>query len=82
MHGRTSLIFFNNLDSEAVIEPLPSCVTVERPARYEPVTCGSYVQARLKSMRDNYEPREGGTNGERGVAEPEGANEAVVEAQL
>eukprot|EP00929_Paragymnodinium_shiwhaense_P118775 TRINITY_DN90695_c0_g1_i1.p1 TRINITY_DN90695_c0_g1~~TRINITY_DN90695_c0_g1_i1.p1 ORF type:complete len:335 (-),score=66.64 TRINITY_DN90695_c0_g1_i1:60-1064(-) len=52
---RRSLIFFNNLDEQAVVECLPSCVTPERPAKYKKTTCGEYVAIRLGFMRDNYE---------------------------
>jgi isopenicillin N synthase-like dioxygenase len=52
---RRSLIFFNNMDEDAVVECLPSCVSDEQPAKYEKTTAGRYVAVRLGFMRDNYE---------------------------
>ncbi len=46
---RYSIPFFIDADYDAVIEPLPSCVSESNPARYEPVTCGAYKFARFKA---------------------------------
>lgn len=39
---RYSIPFFIDANYDAVIEPLPSCVSDERPAQYQPFTCGEY----------------------------------------
>jgi len=44
-HGgeRWSIAYFFDLDAEAAIVPLPSCVSAERPARYGPITAGEHL---------------------------------------
>ncbi|GAA5822103.1 hypothetical protein JCM11251_004858 [Rhodosporidiobolus azoricus] len=44
---RMSLPFFFGLDYDAMVEVLPSCITPERPAQYEPIKAGEYVEKRL-----------------------------------
>ncbi|CDR43360.1 RHTO0S08e00606g1_1 [Rhodotorula toruloides] len=44
---RMSSPFFFGLDYDAVLEVLPSCVSDERPALYEPIKAGDYVEKRL-----------------------------------
>ncbi len=48
---RYSLPYFSNIDPLAVIDVLDSCVTPDRPARYEPIGAGAYVEA---CMRESY----------------------------
>ncbi|KAJ6480090.1 hypothetical protein DFH09DRAFT_1214609 [Mycena vulgaris] len=45
---RYSMPLFFGTDYDVLLEPLPSCVGPERPARYEPVTAGEYVKRRLE----------------------------------
>jgi isopenicillin N synthase-like dioxygenase len=40
---RWSIAYFLDLDTDAVITPLPGCVSAERPARYAPVTAGEHL---------------------------------------
>jgi isopenicillin N synthase-like dioxygenase len=40
---RWSIAYFFDLDADAVIEPLPSCVSAERPARYGAITPGEHL---------------------------------------
>jgi isopenicillin N synthase-like dioxygenase len=40
---RWSIAYFFDLDADAVIEPLPSCVSAARPARYGPITPGEHL---------------------------------------
>ncbi len=40
---RWSIAYFFDLDAESSIEPLPSCVSAERPARYAPITAGDHL---------------------------------------
>jgi isopenicillin N synthase-like dioxygenase len=42
---RWSIAYFCDLDAEARIEPLPCCVSAERPARYAPITAGEHLEA-------------------------------------
>ncbi|GAA6037832.1 hypothetical protein JCM8097_005061 [Rhodosporidiobolus ruineniae] len=44
---RMSMPFFFGLDYDAMVEVLPSCVTESRPAQYEPIKAGKYVEQRL-----------------------------------
>ncbi|MER9775575.1 2-oxoglutarate and iron-dependent oxygenase domain-containing protein [Mesorhizobium sp. M0220] len=44
---RYSNPFFIDADFDAVIEPLPLCVTDSNPLRYNPVTCGEHKFARF-----------------------------------
>jgi len=50
---RSSLVFFNNMDEDAEVACLPTCVT-ECPAKYEPTTCGRYVAEKLQLMRNDF----------------------------
>ena len=40
---RWSIAYFFDLDADAVIVPLPSCVGADRPARYGPVSAGEHL---------------------------------------
>ncbi|CAH2405931.1 isopenicillin N synthase family dioxygenase [Mesorhizobium ventifaucium] len=44
---RYSLPYFIDADFNAIIEPLPSCVTDSNPLRYKPVTCGEHKFGRF-----------------------------------
>jgi isopenicillin N synthase-like dioxygenase len=45
--SRISIGFFANADFEAIIDPLPSCATPDRPAKYAPIEFGDYMHARF-----------------------------------
>lgn len=47
--GRTrySIPFFIDLDFDAVVEPLPTCVSAENPAKYASYTCGEHKYRRF-----------------------------------
>ncbi|KAG1884106.1 hypothetical protein F4604DRAFT_1735026 [Suillus subluteus] len=47
---RYSIPLFFGTDYDVNIEPIASCVSAERPARYGPVSAGEYVNRRLKEM--------------------------------
>ncbi|KAF9232320.1 hypothetical protein BU15DRAFT_67573 [Melanogaster broomeanus] len=47
---RYSIPLFFGTDYHVNIEPIPSCVSANRPAKYSPVTAGDYVNKRLKDM--------------------------------
>ncbi|MEO1679488.1 MAG: 2-oxoglutarate and iron-dependent oxygenase domain-containing protein [Pseudomonadota bacterium] len=44
---RFSMPFFSSVNPLQIVEVLPSCVSAERPARYEPVAVGAYIEARM-----------------------------------
>src|SRR3984957_5012451 len=48
---RRSAAFFHDGNVDAVIEPLPSCVSVANPARYAPVTVGEHLAVKLAASR-------------------------------
>jgi isopenicillin N synthase-like dioxygenase len=53
---RYSIPFFIDLDFDAVVAPLPTCVTEAVPAKYEAYTCG---QHKFKRFVDSYEHLKG-----------------------
>jgi isopenicillin N synthase-like dioxygenase len=44
---RLSIPFFVNPDPATEVACLPSCVTAERPCRYEPITASAFLQGRI-----------------------------------
>jgi isopenicillin N synthase-like dioxygenase len=50
-HGRErwSIAYFFDLDTDAVIVPLASCVSREQPARYPPLTAGAHLEAMYRA---------------------------------
>ncbi|MEM8731490.1 MAG: 2-oxoglutarate and iron-dependent oxygenase domain-containing protein [Pseudomonadota bacterium] len=44
---RYSIPFFFGVDSQEIIEVLPTCQSPENPAKYKPITCGDYVRSRF-----------------------------------
>lgn len=44
---RYSVPFFVNPDADAVVEPMPSCVSSANPARYEPIRASDYLASRF-----------------------------------
>jgi len=44
---RYSVPFFIDADYDAVIAPLPSCISQDNPQRYQPVTCGAHKFGRF-----------------------------------
>lgn len=49
---RRSVAFFHEADADALVAPLPTCVTVDRPARYGPVTAGQHLIDKLTGPRE------------------------------
>ncbi|KAI5988244.1 hypothetical protein F5J12DRAFT_530309 [Pisolithus orientalis] len=47
---RYSIPLFFGTDYHVQIEPMPSCVSPERPPKYEPVAAGDYVHQRLQEV--------------------------------
>ncbi|KAJ7480549.1 hypothetical protein FB451DRAFT_1237868 [Mycena latifolia] len=46
---RYSIPLFFGTDYDVRLEPIPSCVSAERPAKYEVVTAGEYIKGRLQA---------------------------------
>jgi len=46
---RYSIPLFFGTDYDVKLEPLPSCVSEDNPAKYEVVTAGDYVKSRLEA---------------------------------
>ena len=51
---RFSIPFFVNPDPSVVVSTIDSCVTAERPERYEPVTAGEFLVSRIDSPAEPY----------------------------
>ncbi|KAI2506435.1 iron ascorbate-dependent oxidoreductase [Fragilaria crotonensis] len=50
-HRRQSIAFFVNINGDADVETLSTCIDDDHPLKYEPVTAGQYVLSKyLKSM--------------------------------
>lgn len=49
---RRSVAFFHEADADALVEPLPTCVSVDQPARYGPVTAGQHLIDKLMGPRE------------------------------
>lgn len=45
-----SLVFFHEPDAEAIIAPLPTCVSADNPARYEPTSAADYLAAKYRAL--------------------------------
>ncbi|CAE7568681.1 2ODD33 [Symbiodinium natans] len=56
---RWSAIFFNNMDEDAEVECLATCVDRERPSKYRKTTCGEYVAAKMQEMRSHLSKEQG-----------------------
>jgi isopenicillin N synthase-like dioxygenase len=48
---RRSAAYFHDGNVDAIIECLPGCVTDDKPARYQPVTVGEHLAAKLAGSR-------------------------------
>jgi isopenicillin N synthase-like dioxygenase len=48
---RRSVAFFHDGDVDALIETLPSCIDAQHPDRYEPITVGAHIAAKLAGSR-------------------------------
>ncbi|KAI6039637.1 hypothetical protein EDC04DRAFT_2894981 [Pisolithus marmoratus] len=45
--SRYSIAMFAGVDPHVLIEPIPSCVSLQRPPKYEPIVAGDHVRKRL-----------------------------------
>lgn len=49
---RRSVASFFEADPDAIVEPVPTCVSEDNPARYKPMTAGDYLLAKLMGPRE------------------------------
>lgn len=47
--SRQSIALFIDPDSDTLVQPLPSCVSADRPAQFAPITAGEHVQNRIRA---------------------------------
>ncbi|MCH2613095.1 MAG: hypothetical protein MKZ70_00140 [Opitutales bacterium] len=45
--GRLSIAFFSDPDPEVLVETLPSCVSEERPSKYQPITANDHILEKI-----------------------------------
>ena len=57
---RISIPFFVNPDPETVVDTAPSCITADRPKRYQPVTAGAFLARRIDGDHEPYVDRSEG----------------------
>ncbi|MEM9564088.1 MAG: 2-oxoglutarate and iron-dependent oxygenase domain-containing protein [Actinomycetota bacterium] len=70
---RRSMAYFHEANPEAMIEPLPTCVDDDNPPRYESISAGDHLLAKVASARA-MEPADAvQTTGDRGSALLSGA---------
>jgi isopenicillin N synthase-like dioxygenase len=50
-HSRNSIIRFNAVHPDTMIEPHPSFVSAERPSRYSPVTMKRHMETTMENLR-------------------------------
>ena len=51
---RFSIPFFVNPDPQTVVSTISSCITAERPERYDPVTAGEFLVSRIDGPTEPY----------------------------
>lgn len=51
-----SMPFFFGTDYDTLLEVLPSCISPERPALYEPIIAGKWVEQRLAETYIKVDP--------------------------
>ncbi len=51
VNERRSMAFFCDGNHDALVAPLPTCVSADRPARYEPVLAGDHLMNKLLGPR-------------------------------
>ena len=50
-NGRQSIAFFSDPDPKVMIETIPSCITEENPAKYEPISAGEHIRQRIMASQ-------------------------------
>jgi len=51
LRERYSIPFFFSINYDALVDTLPTCIDESRPKKYEPITAGNYVAARLSNAK-------------------------------
>jgi isopenicillin N synthase-like dioxygenase len=64
---RRSAAFFHEANADALIDPIPTCVSDSNPARYTPVTAGEHLLAKLKGSREMERSTAASTLGDRSI---------------
>ncbi len=49
---RLSMVAFTGPSADTLVEAIPTCVTAENPAKYEPVRAGEYIMAKIRSSHE------------------------------
>jgi hypothetical protein len=49
---RPSTVAFTGPSADTLVSAIPTCVTPENPAKYEPVKAGDYIMAKLRSSHE------------------------------
>lgn len=50
-NGRQSIAFFSDPDPDVLIETIPSCITDSNTARYQAITAGEHIRARIMASQ-------------------------------
>lgn len=48
-HARISLVVFTGPGNDTIVEPLPTCVSPERPAKYARISAGEHLRKKLQA---------------------------------
>eukprot|EP00434_Breviolum_minutum_P003009 symbB.v1.2.002646.t1/scaffold142.1/size299426/4 len=48
-HARISLVVFTGPGNDTIVEPLPTCVSAERPAKYARISAGEHLTKKLQA---------------------------------
>ena len=51
---RLSLVFFHQPNPDAIITCIPTCVSADQPAKYQPVIAGEYITAKINRHFKSY----------------------------
>jgi len=53
---RLALAFFHNLNKDALVETIPSCISDDRPALYDPIVAGEFLMLKHLASNGKAEP--------------------------
>lgn len=53
---RLSMVAFTGPSADTVVSAIPTCVTPDNPAKYEPVTAGEYIMSKIRSSHEIAKP--------------------------
>lgn len=49
---RLSMVAFTGPSADTLVEAIPTCVSADKPAKYEPVLAGEYIMAKIRSSHE------------------------------